>query len=61
MMSYFTLNIVYNGKVVFILAMSLLLAFFVAIDTHLYFVLQDTTYVLRDTRLVLPDTTFEQG
>ena len=40
MMSYFTLNIAYNGKVIFILLMSIMLAYFVAMDTHLYFTLQ---------------------
>lgn len=46
MMSYFTVSIVYNGKLVFIIVMSLLIAFFVAMDTHLYFTLQDMPSLL---------------
>lgn len=43
MISYLTLNI--NSKVLFIICMAILLAFFIAMDIHLYFALQDTTLV----------------
>ena len=43
MISYLTFNI--NAKVMFVLCMAALLAFFIAMDVNLYFALQDTTLV----------------
>ena len=43
MISYLTLTV--NGKVLFVLCMAALLAFFLAMDVNLYFTLQDTTLV----------------
>ena len=45
MISYLTLNILYNGKIIFIITVAILLAFFISMDTHLYFTLQSTVLV----------------
>jgi len=45
MISYFAMNITCNGKFIFIICAAVVLAFFVAMDTHLYFALQRISLV----------------
>ncbi|XP_052794356.1 ceramide phosphoethanolamine synthase-like [Mya arenaria] len=48
MISYFAMNITCNGKFISILCSAVVVAFFVAMDTHLYFTLQKTSLVHQD-------------
>lgn len=51
MISHFAMNISCNGKFILILCTAVILAFFVAMDTHLYFTLQQTSLIHQDPRV----------
>lgn len=48
MISYSSMNMSCSGKFLFIVILSVVLAFFIAMDTHLYFTLQETSLVKQD-------------
>lgn len=51
MISYFTMSLTCNGKYLLVLFSSIVLIFFVAMDTHLYFTLQKTSLVHQDKKI----------